>query len=410
MAVMNVSALTDSVDKANTRKILSSGITPGGAKLMSWQNAAIRSVAPDRERHSIHAYFNTCPESPDGRWVLYFTSGEADAHHGDLRILERASGREIVIARNIEVEDAHRTACQQWLAGGRYVTFHDLREGRWLVIAVDIETQEQRVLATDRMVGWGQPGGDEIPLYGLHWNAAALRDLEILNVHTGKTRTELTAAAVRAKYPQVVEECGEESSIFFPILSPDGRRVFFKLATPAGGDFRSWRASKRQWLIAYDLAEAKFLFIHKLWGHPAWHPDSRHIVNMQNLLMSSDDGSVRAIPELPIFPGSHPSVSPDGQLLLTDTRMEDFGGDPDSLGVAVAKMSGKDYVIVHTFDNSHGATSWRPPHPHPVFSADGRRIYFNAGSTRWTHLCVAERADRKSSVPRAESTLERRAL
>jgi hypothetical protein len=41
----------------------------------------------------------------------------------------------------------------------------------------------------------------------------------------------------------------------------------------------------------------------------------------------------------------------------------------------------------------HGTTSWRPAHPHPVFSSDDRRIYFNANPDARTALCVAARSD-----------------
>jgi len=40
-----------------------------------------------------------------------------------------------------------------------------------------------------------------------------------------------------------------------------------------------------------------------------------------------------------------------------------------------------------------GAASWRVSHPHPVFSADGQRIYFNKSNGEFTQLFVAERQD-----------------
>jgi hypothetical protein len=49
--------------------------------------------------------------------------------------------------------------------------------------------------------------------------------------------------------------------------------------------------------------------------------------------------------------------------------------------------------VIHRFDGSKGATSWRPSHPHPVFSADGRRVYYNVNDGRWTQLYVAERGE-----------------
>ena len=72
--------------------------------------------------------------------------------------------------------------------------------------------------------------------------------------------------------------------------------------------------------------------------------------------------------------------------------MDRVGGSAKEWGVVVADMCGTNYVVIHHFDNSHGAKSWRVSHPHPVFSADGQRIYFNVSSGPWTQLYVAEAA------------------
>jgi Tol biopolymer transport system component len=70
--------------------------------------------------------------------------------------------------------------------------------------------------------------------------------------------------------------------------------------------------------------------------------------------------------------------------------MDVFGGKPTDWGVVVANAQGNDHVVIDQFDNSHGAKSWRVSHPHPVFSPDGQRIYFNVSSGKWTTLYVAE--------------------
>lgn len=372
-------------------------------KLLAWLLAAsafapwtsgvkVAPVAPGAQRHSIHAYFTTSPESPDGKWLLFFTSTTADGHSGEVRIRERLTGVEKVLAAKVTTEDAHRTACQQWVSGGRRVVFHDLREGHWVVVSVDVASGKQRVIARDRMVGWGTPDGDVVPVYGPHWDAAALRDLELVNVADGSVRKALTAAAVRKQYgEQVSARFGDRSiSIFFPILSPDAKRVVFKLATPSGGDFRSKAASDRETLIGYDLAAERFLFFRSKWGHPAWHPDSRRMINVMNVLVSAETGEESAIPGLPAFPGSHPSISPDGKLFASDTTLEKFGGTKQEWGVVVGDLEGKLYKILHRFRNDEGAKSWRVSHPHPVFSPDSRRIYFNVSAGQWTELHVAE--------------------
>ena len=371
----------------------------GDDPLAPWRSGVnIRPVTTQGGRHTIHSYVNTCPESPDGRWVLFYASTTPDSHRGEIRILERATGEEKVLARNVNTEDAHRAACQQWISRGRRVVFHDVRDGEWIVAAVDVESGKERVLARNRQLCWGQANSDLVPIYGQHWNPGSHRDLELLNVETGEITTVVTADAVRAKYPALITKLfGDKTiSVFFPIISPDLKRVFFKLASPGGGDFRSSKASIRLGLVCYDLENKRFLFATANWGHPAWHPDSRTIVQKGNYLMDSSTGSARRIPDLPGFRGDHPTASPDGKLVVTDTTMEKFGGTDKEWGVAVSDIRGKNHVIIHRFDDSRGAKSWRRSHPHPIFSPDGRRIYFNVSSGDWTQLYVA------AAAPKAE--------
>ena len=79
-------------------------------------------------------------------------------------------------------------------------------------------------------------------------------------------------------------------------------------------------------------------------------------------------------------------LSSVGQVIMTS-----LGGPKNEWAVVLADAKGTGQIIIHQFDNSHGAASWRVSHPHPVFSADGKRIYFNVSSGPWTQLYVAER-------------------
>jgi hypothetical protein len=362
--------------------------------LAAWRaGVKIRDVAGG-ERHTIHSYFNTCPESPDGTKVLYFSSTTPDAQRGEIWIRDRSNGSETVLVRDLNVEDAHRVACQQWASNGRRVVFHGERNGDWFVGAVDLASGQERILAPGRLKGWGQPNADLVPLYGPHWNAGALRDLQMLNVETGEITTPLLVSAVQAAYPAwYAKSFGDTpTSIFFPVLSPDLHRVFFKMATPGNGDPRSKAASARQGLVCYDLAAEQFRYMTAQWGHPSWQPDSRTITETSFRLYDSNDGANHRLPGLPSPRGDHPSISPDGKLYVTDTTMDVFGGSAKEWGIIVADARGNDYVVIHHFDNSKGASSWRRSHPHPIFSPDGRRIYFNVSDSKWTHLQVAETA------------------
>jgi len=370
-------------------------------RLAGWRNdVTIRPVSTVSGRHTIHAYFNVTPESPDGRSVLFFASTTADSHQGKLCVVDRASGTERTVADDIATEDAHRAACQQWVAGGRYVVFHRVRANQWQVVAVEMATGKEKVLANDRQLGWSQPGATVVPVYGCHWNPAGHRDLELIDVETGATKTALSVAAVEKQYASWIAQKlpGKEVSIFFPVLSPDLTRVFFKLAAPAGGDFRSSRASTRLGFFCYDLNKQAPVFQRDAWGHPAWHPDSHTVIEAGNELIDTSTGKARRMPGLPPLSGApHPSLNFDGTLFVTDPTLAALGGKKTDRGIVVGPTTGGDYVIVDRFDNSHGARSWRPSHPHPVFSADGQRIYYNVNRSTWTELFVAECASARPS-------------
>ena len=362
--------------------------------LAPWQaKVKIRPVSGAAGRHSIHSYYVMSPESPDGKSVVFYVSSTANGQLGDIVVQDRESGSETVIAKGVHTEDAHRAACQQWISGGKRVAFHDVREGKWLVAVVDLETGKERILARDRQLAFGQPKGDDLPIYGCHWNPGEHRDLEFVNADTGEIKKIVTAAEVEKFQPDWVakEFAGKPISIFFPVISPDSRKVFFKIAAGSGGDnYQSKAASHRQGIMAYDLDKQRLVFFRGQWGHPAWHPDSQHISEMGNLLFDTTAGSYAKIPNLPVLRGCHPSISPDGKLQVQDGYLGELGDTPNQWGVIVCDIRGEHFQVLHRFDNSQGAKSWRKNHPHPVFSPDGRRIYFNVNSGEWTQLFVAE--------------------
>lgn len=366
--------------------------------MAAWtHDVRIAPVSAVEGRHSIHSYYVANPESPDGKHVLFFTSTDPAGHVGEVRMLERATGREIILAENVHTEDAHRVACQQWLAGGRLVAFHEVVDKRWRVVVVDVETREKKIVAEDRQTGFGRPEGDLLPMYGCHWNPGLHRDLFVWDAETGEVRTALKIAAVEAQHGEwLKKQFGDRAtSIFFPVLSPDLKKVFFKMAAGNGGDnFMAGNASNRQGLICFDLDSARMKWFRAQWGHPAWHPDSRHIFEMGNVMFDTDVGSparYAKLKDVPSLSGSHPSVSPDGRLMVTDGLSATAGGKPGEWGIMVADMRGGKWALLHSFDQSKGAKSWRRNHPHPAFSADGRRIYYNVSDGPWTRLFVAER-------------------
>lgn len=376
---------------------------PADDPVTPWRsNVRIAPVSAVEGRHTIHSYYLTSPESPDGRRVLFFSSASPPADVGEIRLLDRATGKETVLAENVHTEDAHRAACQQWLSGGRRVAFHEVVQKRWRVVVVDVETSAKTVIAEDRQLAFGRPEGDLLPLYGCHWNPGPFRDLEIWDARTGKLGTAVRIADVEAKYSAWLNKTfgGKPTSVFFPVLSPDLKRVMFKIAAGSGGnDYMTKRASRREGLFCYDFDRSQFTWMRGQWGHPAWHPDSRHIVNVGNVLFDSEGGSYTRIPGLPNLRGTHPSISPDGRLIAADGLAESLGGRPKEYAVVVADVRGYHWVLLHRFDQSQGAKSWRRSDPHPVFSADGKRVYYNVSDGPFTRLFVAEQTVARPEIP-----------
>jgi hypothetical protein len=352
----------------------------------------VREVAPAGNEHTIHAYFNTSPESPDGRHVLFYVSSLGDGDHGELRVLERATGRVRTLARIAKVEDAHRAACQQWADDGRSVAYHDCREGRWLVAAVDLESGVERIIAHDRQLGFGAPTQPFLPLYGCHWNPGEHRNLELADVRTGKITTAVSITDVVAAHQAWVTKTfltTEGLAVFFPVMSPDGGKVFFKVAKGRGGsDFRGMDVSHRDGKVVWDLKEGRNLRRYDYWGHPSWAPDSLGIFEKGNVLASLVDDTSRMYAKG--SPSNHPSLSPDMSVFVTDADLTKREGNAGVWGIIVGNTRAEEHAVIHRFLNTGGATSWRRSHPHPTFSTDGKRIYFNVSAGPWTRLHVAE--------------------
>jgi len=372
--------------------------SPAGDPVAPWtKGVRLAPVSAVMGRHTIHTYYLANPESPDGKHVLFFSSKHPAGYVGEVCMLDRATGKETVLAENVHTEDAHRAACQQWLSGGRRVAFHEVINKRWRVVVVDVATLAKTIVAEDRQLGFGQPAGDLLPLYGCHWNPGPHRDLELWDAKTGKLTRSATIAEVETKYRDWLtkEFAGKPCSIFFPVLSPDLKRGFFKIAAGNGGDnFMAKGASQRQGIVCYDFAQGKCIWQRGKWGHPAWEPDSRHIFEVGNLRFDTEsaEGKYTRLAGVPNLRGSHPSISPDGRLMVTDGYSEPAGGPPLEWGIMVADMNGGKWVLLHSFVQSNGALSWRRNDPHPAFSADNQRIYYNVSDGQFTRLFVAERA------------------
>lgn len=340
---------------------------PGAASV--WRRCSIADVSPETSGNTIHTYFNVSPESPDGTCVLFYASEDPSGETGRLVLRERSTGRETVIATDITAEDAHRAACQQWLGAGRFVAWHDCREGRWSVFALDLQTGRKITLAEDRQIGFGATKALEVPVCGCHWNPDGHRALEAVNLLTGEIHTVTTAEDAAAHAPKAwldefLPDNGQPLSVFFPVVSPDGTRVFFKLARGTATDnFKSPAASRREGKFICDFASGAFIRFVPQWGHPSWYPDSAEILEKGNIVLDIRTGQERRLAPIP---SDHPSFAPDGNLFVSDGK----ASHPDFLAtgrrvITVGSAADGSTERIDHFDSIHGAKSWRRRTPTP---------------------------------------------
>jgi hypothetical protein len=361
--------------------------------LAAWRGATVRPILPNVDGHTLHSYFGISPESPDEKSVLLFRSSRADGQAGDVVSVDRVSGAVTVLAEAVECEDGHRQANQQWVCNGRYVMYMAMRNGTFEVVRVDTQDLSRKTHATCRQLGWGQPGSEVVPLYGFHWNPGEHRDVELLNVRTGEIRTLITAKQVVADHRAWIEKTfgGTDVSLFFPQMSPDGKRIYFKMSSPRDGQMRSEKASAREGLFVYDMT-GKNLGRNDFWGHPTWFSDSRRIQSCQ-FVTDTDTMQIHTLPNIPMpFGGVHASPSPDGSLVVTDISKKDYLNPRNNWTIwLIDPRDGRHETLNIAPVTGDGTTSWRPAHPHPAFNARGNRIYFNRIDQPWSTLHVIER-------------------
>lgn len=386
---------------ASTSAIGATALAPSWARAVAegddpvgpWRKGVkISPVSKVAGRHTMHTYYLMNPESPDGRRVVFYASQDKAGHVGQVIVLDRATGKETVLADDVHTEDAHRVALQQWTMNGAAVAYHEVVDKRWRVVVVDVETKAKKIVAEDRQLAFGRGDGHTLPMYGCHWNPGPYRDLYLHDVKTGETTAPCKITDVEKKYGAwlEVEFKGKPTSIAFPTISPDHKRAFFKMASGGDGDNYMGKVSQRQGIVFFDFEKNELTHMREKWGHPAWHPDSFHWIEMGNILFDARGSSTTRIPNVPVLRGQHLAVSPNGKLWVQDGLTEGLNGPPGEWAVMVASIQGENYEIIQRFVGNRGARSWRVNHPHPVFSADGKRLYYNINAGEFSELHVAE--------------------
>jgi Tol biopolymer transport system component len=334
----------------------------------------------DGAQPSVHGYFDLCPESPDGQLVVY-TRLPADGRTGYRVCLASRAGGDQRLAGPPTVGHFHWGACPQWIDAAT-IAFPVPGESRPETACVNLtDGRVRRVPGALRMyspaAGLGLTSALEARSLGLEMEEAVF----LMDLARGTLRRVLSLAEARRAHPRAAEIEPAEMQLKHPKWSPDGRHffaVFHNMDTPA---YREGRIAPTRGIKALVLAETDGggrRYFCEFGHHPVWHPCRNAIItgeirpDLSSYLVLHPLAGGEAV-VLAENTGTHSSVSPDGRFVATDRL------DQPRPGICSLEL-----IEVATGKRKPLAVFRMPPppyewcHPHPVWSRDGRRVYFNA--------------------------------
>lgn len=351
------------------------------------------TVRPLTTDPAIHTYFDVVPESPDGGHVTWFAFDGKPLTHGRVVVANR-DGSDPVNVTHCR-GNAHCGAHQGWLdsdhiffaADGQVQVAH--RSGRVVQRydgAVDtIHQASRRALVHSNGIrkAEGTPPKEQA-CYRIDLTDGTMVDL----------LDRATAFSLIADHVDLTGVDEESMNFQHTKWSPDGTQWFVVFANEI------WRRThpgvpRVKVILAAAGDGSDLRFVDSFGHHPNWLPDGSGIYafadgGKKTVVRWGDRGGEPAV--LARFPAEgHPCVSPDSRWITSDTH---HWPSPGRGAVLLHDLQSGETQTMHETDCP--TVPWQtdhPPamvcHPHPVWSADGQRVYFNAVLNEMPQLCVA---------------------
>ncbi len=348
----------------------------------------------DGARFSVHAYYDICPESPDGRHLVYFRFDGDLPGPGEVVVAEPDGSNPRVVGRST-LGNPHVGAYQQWL-DDETVAFNDVRDGRPVTRMVSIGGEVLDELPSGlRMVHPASRRG----LVPVRWayscfglDAAGVDDgVDVLDFQSGAVRRLLSVGQAIETHPKrdaydagiwATVGLGHtkwsgDGSLFMFVMKNEGARR----KNPDLPRIKSIFTADRDGRDLTCLAEA---FGH----HPGFSADGRAVYasgtfdqGAPGLTVYPVDGAEPYV--LEVGRCGHPTLDRDAGRILTDLEHDP---EKDRASVLLYDVSSGGRQTLATFAQPfarHGGTPpFTPPQaksdPHPAWSRDKSRVYFNA--------------------------------
>jgi hypothetical protein len=342
---------------------------------------------------AIHSYFDLSPESPDGELVAYFSFLGSPPGLGQTRVTERHGDRTLTLGEPV-YGSAHHAALQQWV-DERLVVYSVLTDDgpATEIVSADGETRG-RLNASIRMFssasGLGLCDQSAARARGLEGGEEAIH---LVDPYSGEVRQVFTREEVLEIHPwrerlSAIQHVRFQNSKW----APDGKSLF-TVYTNEVHVRRGGSVARLKSLIVADAADGyRPRYLAEFDHHPMWGLDSSSIYahvrqsdGAQDLVAFPLDGST-PYPLGEEIPGVHATLSPDGRSILTHVYDWPERGEASVLLIDLQTGCHHELATMNAPDASHETGC----HLHPVWSRDGRRLYFNSNDSGVARLYAVD--------------------
>lgn len=329
----------------------------------------------DGQQPAIHSYFDLCPESPDGMKVVYFEWLDKIPGLGYVTVCEREGGNPRSIGEELP-GFAHGGAYQQWLDNDAIASAQAIQGEPKTVIVSQSDGSRREVPGALRMYSaqnsFGITSSHETRMLGGKDDAERIY---LIDLDHAMSVPLISCEAVMKMHP-LKDRVVDPARFRFKHTkwAPTGEMFLFVFYGKRGGADEEEGGINSVFVARADGGDCRYLG--EVGHDPMWDPEGAFIYAYCRNERSRQD--VVAIPldggptetVLADVPGSHASLSPDKTQLVTDVM--NWPGKGRGALLLYDLQSGEFDPIVH-MDLPEAIS-----HPHPVWSRDGRRIYFCA--------------------------------
>lgn len=338
---------------------------------------------------AMHAYMDICPESPDAKRITYFEFEDKVPGWGRVVVANRDGGDARYVSERVLGGD-HDGTRQQWLDNDHLI--FGIEDEAWsLIVNVD-DLSSRRVQGSIGMVSEIHGKGlthNNYPASKYKGSARKPSEVMIMNLENGSTSVLLNRKEMVPLHPRrdlIEDPKWKDMGVFkHPKWSPSGEQFFWVYMLEIKGT--DTKLVKSAFLANRDGENIRY--ISEIGQHSMWstndallsyvrHEDFRHKDNPtgQGVMIHPLNGD----PGYPLIPnalGIHGSLNPRGDLFVTDIFDWPEDGAHAVLLYDVASGDYRELVRMRAEQEDPSNSM----HPHPVWSRDGQRIYFNGSDT-----------------------------